>query len=176
MLFYLLSADELRELFARMGYRFTPEQIPATVDYYVHRTSHGSTLSGVVHAWVLARGNRDRAMRYFQQVLLSDVLDIQGGTTAEGIHIAAMAGSVDLLQRCFTGLETRSDRLILNPMWPESLGSLRMPIYYRGYRMHLTITGRTAEISVDPTDHPPVAIECHGRLETLTPGTSLRFG
>ena len=107
MLFYLLSADELRELFARMGYRFTPDQIPETVDYYFHRTSHGSTLSGVVHAWVLARGNRDRAMRYFQQVLMSDVADIQGGTTAEGIHIAAMAGSIDLLQRCFTGLETR---------------------------------------------------------------------
>ncbi len=175
MLFYLLSADELRELFARMGYRFTPEQIPATVDYYVHRTSHGSTLSGVVHAWVLARGNRDRAMRYFQQVLLSDVLDIQGGTTAEGIHIAAMAGSVDLLQRCFTGLETRADRLILNPMWPESLGALRMPIYYRGNRMHLTIIGRTAELSIDPADHPPVEIECHGRVATLTPGTSLRF-
>ena len=176
MLFYLLSADELRELFARMGYRFTPEQIPATVDYYVHRTSHGSTLSGVVHAWVLARGNRDRAMRYFQQVLMSDVLDIQGGTTAEGIHIAAMAGSVDLLQRCFTGLETRADRLILNPMWPESLGALRMPIYYRGYRMHLTIRGRSAEVSVDPADHPPVEIECRGQVQTLTPGTSLRFG
>lgn len=176
MLFYLLSADELRELFARMGYRFTPEQIPATVDYYVHRTSHGSTLSGVVHAWVLARGNRDRAMRYFQQVLVSDVLDIQGGTTAEGIHIAAMAGSIDLLQRCFTGLETRADRLIINPMFPESLGALRMPIYYRGYRMHLTIEGRSAELSVDPADHPPVEIECRGRLETLTPGTSLRFG
>lgn len=121
MLFYLLSSDELRELFARMGYRFTPEQIPKTVDYYLHRTSHGSTLSGVVHAWVLARGDRERAMRYFQQVLMSDVADIQGGTTAEGIHIAAMAGSIDLLQRCFTGLETRADRLILSPMWPEAL-------------------------------------------------------
>ena len=175
MLFYLLSADELRDLFARMGYRFTPEQIPATVDYYVNRTSHGSTLSGVVHAWVLARGNRDRAMRYFQQVLMSDVLDIQGGTTAEGIHIAAMAGSVDLLQRCFTGLEIRADRLILNPMWPESLGALRMPIYYRGCRMHLTIRGRSAELSIDPADHPPVEIECRGRVETLTPGTTLRF-
>lgn len=175
MLFYLLSADELRELFARMGYRFTPDQIPKTVDYYVHRTSHGSTLSGVVHAWVLARGNRDQAMRYFQQVLMSDVLDIQGGTTAEGIHIAAMAGSIDLLQRCFTGLETRGDRLILNPMWPESLGALRMPIHYRGYRMHLTIVGRTAEVSVDPADHPPIEIECHGRVVTLTPGTSVRF-
>ena len=176
MLFYLLSADELRELFARMGYRFTPEQIPATVDYYLKRTSHGSTLSGVVHAWVLARGDRERAMRYFQQVLMSDVADIQGGTTAEGIHIAAMAGSIDLLQRCFTGLEIRSDRLILNPMWPESLGALRMPIQYRGYRLHLTIIGRSVELSVDPTDHAPIDIECHGRVQTLTPGTSVRFG
>ena len=176
MLFYLLSADELRELFARMSYRFTPAQIPKTVDYYRHRTSHGSTLSGVVHAWVLARGDRERAMRYFQQVLMSDVADIQGGTTAEGIHIAAMAGSIDLLQRCFTGLETRADRLILNPMWPESLGALRMPIYYRGYRLHLTIIGRSAELSVDPADHPAIEIECHGQVATLTPGTSLRFG
>lgn len=176
MLFYLLSADELRELFARMGYRFTPEQIPATVDYYLHRTSHGSTLSGVVHAWVLARGDRERAMRYFQQVLASDVADIQGGTTAEGIHVAAMAGSIDLLQRCFTGLEIRADRLILNPMWPESLGALRMPIYYRGHRLHLTITGRTAEVSVDPADRPAVQIECGGRVEALTPGSTLRFG
>ncbi len=175
MLFYLLSSDELRELFARMGYRFTPEQIPKTVDYYLHRTSHGSTLSGVVHAWVLARGDRERAMRYFQQVLMSDVADIQGGTTAEGIHIAAMAGSIDLLQRCFTGLETRADRLILSPMWPESLGALRLPIYYRGYRLHLTIHGRSAEISVDPADHPAIEIECRGHVQTLTPGTTLRF-
>jgi trehalose-phosphatase len=175
MLFYLLSADELRELFARMGYRFTPEQIPKTVDYYLHRTSHGSTLSGVVHAWVLARGDRERAMRYFQQVLLSDVADIQGGTTAEGIHIAAMAGSIDLLQRCFTGLETRADRLILSPMWPESLGVLRLPIYYRGYRLHLTIHGRSAEISVDPTDNPAIEIECRGKVQRLTPGSTLRL-
>ncbi len=176
MLFYLLSADELRELFARMGYRFTPEQIPLTVDYYLHRTSHGSTLSGVVHAWVLARGDRERAMRYFQQVLASDVADIQGGTTAEGIHIAAMAGSIDLLQRCLTGLETRADRLIINPLWPESLGALRMPIFYRGYRLHLTIRGRSTEISVDPSDHPPIDVECRGVVQTLTPGSTLRFG
>ena len=106
---------------------------------------------------------------------MSDVADIQGGTTAEGIHIAAMAGSIDLLQRCFTGLETRGDRLILSPMWPESLGALRMPIYYRGYRLHLTIIGRSAEISVDPADHPPIEIECRGNVQTLTPGTTLRF-
>lgn len=175
MLLYLLSSDELRELLARLGYNFTPEQIPATVDYYLHRTSHGSTLSAVVHAWVLARGNRDRAMKYFRQVLASDIADLQGGTTAEGIHIAAMAGSIDLLQRCFTGLETRSDRLILSPMWPESLGALRLPIFYRGYRLHLSIHGSSVEISVDDTEHPPIAVECRGQVRTLTPGVTLRL-
>ena len=125
MLLYLLSADELRELLDRLGYRFTPEQVPNMVDYYLARTSHGSTLSGVVHTWVLARANRDRAMEFFQQALKSDVADIQGGTTSEGIHLAAMAGTVDLMQRCFTGLETRSNRIILSPHWPEALACWR---------------------------------------------------
>jgi trehalose/maltose hydrolase-like predicted phosphorylase len=49
-------------------------------------------------------------MEFFQQALKSDVSDIQGGTTSEGIHLAATAGTVDLMQRCFTGLETRSNR------------------------------------------------------------------
>jgi hypothetical protein len=33
--------------------------------------------------------------------LLSDLADVQGGTTREGVHLAAMAGSADLTQRCF---------------------------------------------------------------------------
>jgi alpha,alpha-trehalase len=175
MLLYLLSSDELRELLDRLDYRFGPDQIPKMVDYYMARTSHGSTLSGVVHAWVLARANRDRAMEFFQQVLKSDVADIQGGTTSEGIHLAAMAGSVDLVQRCFTGLETRGNRIVLSPNWPESLGALGFPIHYRGYHMHVRVSGKGAEVSVDPRDLPPVAIECRGRVETLAPGCTIRF-
>ncbi|MBX9638280.1 MAG: trehalose-phosphatase, partial [Mycobacteriaceae bacterium] len=113
MLLYLMSVPELCELLDRLGYRFRPDKVPDMVDYYLARTSHGSTLSGVVHTWVLARANRDRAMDFFQQALKSDVSDIQGGTTSEGVHLAAMAGSVDLMQRCFTGMETRSNRIIL---------------------------------------------------------------
>lgn len=66
-------------------------------------------------------------------MLASDIADIQGGTTAEGIHLAAMAGSIDLLQRCFSGLETRGDRLVFSPQWPEKLGALEFPIVYRGH-------------------------------------------
>jgi len=175
MLLYLMSSDELGELLDRLGYRFTHEQIPRMVDYYMARTSHGSTLSGVVHSWVLARANRHRAMEFFQQVLTSDVSDIQGGTTSEGIHLAAMAGSVDLMQRCFTGLETRSDRIILSPHWPETLGVLAVPIHYRGLHLHLRVSGKGVIISVDPRDAGGVDVECHGRVVALTPGTTVRF-
>ncbi len=175
MLLYLLSADELRELLDRLGYRLLPEQVPAMVDYYLARTSHGSTLSGVVHTWVLARANRDRALQFFQQALKSDVSDIQGGTTSEGVHLAAMAGTVDLMQRCFTGLETRSGRLILSPYWPESLGVLAIPIHYRGLHLHLRVSGKGVIISVDPRHAAGIDVECRGRVVKLMPGTTVQF-
>jgi trehalose/maltose hydrolase-like predicted phosphorylase len=175
MLLYLLSSDELGELLDRLGYDFRSDQIPTMVDYYLARTSHGSTLSAVVHSWVLARANRDRAMEFFGDVLKSDVDDIQGGTTSEGIHLAAMVGSVDLVQRCFTGLEIRGDRIVLSPHWPESLGALGFPIHYRGHHLHVRLSGRGAEVSVGPQDLPPVLIECRGRVEHVRPGRTIRF-
>ncbi len=175
MLFYLLSADELYELFDRLGCPFTPDQIPKTVDYYQSRTSHGSTLSAVVHAWVLARGNRHKAMEYFGQALASDVVDVQGGTTAEGIHLAAMAGSVDLLQRCFTGLEIRGDRLVVGPMWPKSLGKLEFTFRYRGHRLRLSVIGRGATVSAEHGDGPPIPVECRGNTQLLVSGSAVHF-
>lgn len=175
MLFYLLSADELREIFTRLGYHFRPQQIPKTVEYYAARTSHGSTLSAVVHSWVSARGDRDQAMQYFAQVLKSDVADIQGGTTAEGVHLAAMAGSVDLLQRCFTGLETRGDRLVLGPMWPETEGELTCSLWYRGHRLHVVISGREADVTADPTGAAAIEVECRGHVQRLASGQSIHI-
>ncbi|MEV6426396.1 trehalose-phosphatase [Nocardia sp. NPDC051463] len=175
MLFYLLSADELRELLDQLGYELPGEMIPRTIDYYLSRTSHGSTLSALVHAWVLARANRDRAVEFFDLVLESDVADIQGGTTAEGIHLGAMAGSVDLLQRCFTGLEIRGDRLIFCPSWPESMGAMSFPMIYRGHRLTVRVSGEGVEISSDPGASPPIEISCRDQIARLTPGDTVRL-
>lgn len=120
-------------------------------------------------------GHRDRAIEFFTQALKSDVSDVQGGTTAEGIHLAAMAGPVDLLQRCFTGLETRANRIILSPYWPESLGVLAVPIHYRGLHLHLRVSGKRVIISVDPRDAAGIEVECRGRVMQLMPGTTVRF-
>ena len=175
MLFYLLSADELYELLGRLGYPFAPEQIPRTIAYYEPRTSHGSTLSAVVHAWVLARGNRGQAMQHFRRALDSDVLDVQRGTTAEGIHLAAMAGSIDLVQRCFTGLELRGDRVVVGPLWPQDLGALAFTFRYRGHRLRLTVLDRSATIDAEPGDAPPVTVECRGDTRILEAGATVVF-
>ncbi|MVU78314.1 trehalose-phosphatase [Nocardia sp. ET3-3] len=175
MLFYLFSADELREVLGRLGYELPGETIPRTIDYYLARTSHGSTLSALVHAWVLARAHRAQAMDFFGRVLDADVTDIQGGTTEEGIHLGAMAGSIDLIQRCFTGMEIRSDRLIFNPCWPQELGELRYSIIYRGHRLALRISASELEIAAEPGGADPVEIHYDGFTEMLAAGGTLRM-
>jgi trehalose/maltose hydrolase-like predicted phosphorylase len=143
MLFYLFSADELGALFERLGYRWGHDTILRNVAYYDQRSSHGSTLSRVVHAWVLARSDRLRSMSYFSDALQSDVSDIQQGTTAEGIHLGAMAGTVDLAQRALTGIEVSGDVLRLDPRLPEEVERLDMRIRYRGHSLDLRITHDT---------------------------------
>ncbi|MET4698943.1 trehalose/maltose hydrolase-like predicted phosphorylase [Constrictibacter sp. MBR-5] len=155
MLFYLFSAEELGDLFARLGYPFEGELIPRTVDYYLRRTSNGSTLSGIVHSWVLARSDRARSWTQLKAALESDIADVQGGTTPEGIHLGAMAGTVDLVQRGQTGLEIRDDMLRLNPCLPEELRGLRFRIRHRGHWLDIDIGCERLTISApDGWDGP----------------------
>jgi trehalose/maltose hydrolase-like predicted phosphorylase len=175
MLFYLLSADELAELFRHLGYAWDTRIIPETVEYYLARTSNGSTLTALVHAWVLARARRDQAVEYFVEALRSDVADVQGGTTAEGIHLAAMTGTVDVLQRCFAGLELRGDVLWLNPFWPKGLGTLEFSVFYRDHVITLSIVEHAMRVGSGPGSFPPVRVGCRGELRDLTPGQTLEF-
>lgn len=141
MLFYLFSTEELGDIFAQLDYPFSTELMLSTINYYQQRTSHGSTLSHVVTSWVLARSDRRQAWDLFQQILLSDIEDSQGGTTPEGIHLGAMAGSVDLIQRGHTGLEVRDGVLCLNPCLPEALSGLHMRLHFRGHWLELDVAG-----------------------------------
>lgn len=175
MLFYLLSADELRDVFEHLGYRLAPEVIPRTIHYYLDRTSHGSTLSAIVHGWVLARSDRRRAVDFLTRALETDVADIQGGTSSEAVHLAAMAGSVDLLQRCFSGLEMRQEQLHLNPYWPEPLGVMEFAIRYREHPLTLRIHGDSVEVLAAPGMQRPIEVVCRGEVAELRPGAAVYF-
>lgn len=175
MLFYLFSADELTQLFEQLGYAFEPRAIPRTVDYYLARTSHGSTLSRIVHSWVLARSKRARSWQLFLDALDSDVADIQGGTTAEGIHLGAMAGTVDLVQRGYLGVETRGGVLHLNPVLPDRLRKLTVRIRYRQQELDLEATPDRLRVSSRQLTAAPITIAYRGRFRELGPGGSYEF-
>jgi alpha,alpha-trehalase len=175
MLFYLLSADELRELFERLGYTFEYETISNNIDYYLQRTSHGSTLSRVVHSWVLARSQRELSWHLFTEALKTDISDIQGGTTSEGIHLGAMAGTVDLIQRCYTGLETREDTLWFNPCLPDDLKEVRFDIHYRGHWINLRITSDRLRFHTRPYDIAPLKVGFQDTIYELKPGDTVEI-
>jgi len=158
MLFYLFSAEEIGELFQRLGYFFEYETIPRNIAYYVDRSSQGSTLSRVVSAWVLARSDRQRAMHFFAEALQSDVNDIQHGTTSEGVHLGAMAGTIDLVQRVLTGIEARGNILRLHPELPKVLERLDMRIRYRGHSLYLRLTHDSLTVHGSYSSAPPISL------------------
>ncbi len=175
MLFYLFSQSELKETFDQLGYRLDLDVIPKTIDYYMKRTSHGSTLSRVVHAWVLSRYNRKESWNLFREALRSDVADIQNGTTHEGIHLGAMAGTVDIVQRCYSGLEARGDRLRLDPSLPVGLKRLQFEITYRGRLINIEISQNKLFLTSRPQIGAPIPIEFKGGIHMFAPGDTLEF-
>lgn len=175
MLFYLFSSEEIGELFERLGYPFEYETIPRNVAYYASHSSHGSTLSRVVYAWVLARSDRPRAMDFFAEALQSDVSDVQQGTTAEGIHLGAMAGTVDQVQRVSTGIEVRGDVLRLNPELPREMERLDMRIRYRGHSLDLRLTRDSLTVRGHDAEAPPFSLCVEGKVCEFVSGSTRVF-
>jgi beta-phosphoglucomutase family hydrolase len=175
MLFYLFSAEELGELFERLGYPFEYETIPRNITYYADRSSHGSTLCRVVDAWVLARSDRRRAMDFFAEALQSDVSDVQQGATAEGVHLGAMAGTVDQVQRVSTGIEVRGDVLRLNPELPREMERFDMRIRYRGHSLDLRLTRDSLTVRGRDGAALPISLCVDGKVCEFVSGTTRVF-
>jgi alpha,alpha-trehalase len=175
MLFYLFSSEELSEIFNKLGYPFDYETIPRNIDYYIERTSHGSTLSWMVHAWVLGRRDRPRSWDLYNNALQSDICDIQGGTTPEGIHLGAMAGTIDQIQRGYTGIVTRDDVLWFNPCLPDELESLDLQIRYRGYSLNVSITKEILKVEALQALEFPVKIGCEGKTAEIIGRDTIEF-
>jgi alpha,alpha-trehalase len=198
MLFYLFSHEELTDLFKRLGYDFSIEMIEKNIDLYVRRTANTSTLSRVALTWVLSRMDRENAWNLlssmssktavrsqkkhesendypnpweiFREALGSDYTDIQGGTTAEGIHLGAMGGTVDIVQRCYTGIVTRDDVLWLNPRLPKEMIRLAFQIQYRHQVVQLEITRKTTIVSTGFSSAEPVKIGFKGKVYEFEAG------
>ncbi|MFF2082731.1 beta-phosphoglucomutase family hydrolase [Nocardia sp. NPDC058176] len=170
MLFYLFSAEELRHVLERLGYSLAPEIVPRTVEYYLARTSHGSTLSRLAHAWVLARTDRAASWSLFARALEADLADTQGGTTREGVHLGAMAGTADMVLRCYCGIETRHDVLRLHPVLPAELPEVEFTVSYRGQPVTVSVTHTRVRLRLHPSAAEPIRVDVEGIERVLAAG------
>ena len=122
--------------------------------YYEPRTAHGSSLSPGIHAGLLARAGRaDEALDLLRLVARLDLDDITG-STAGGLHLAAMGSLWQALAFGFAGLRLTSAGIALDPHLPHQWRSLTLRIQVRGNPVRVTVRND----SVDVSSAEPVAI------------------
>jgi len=170
MLFYIFSAETLKKMFRRLDYPVEKNFISKNINYYLKRTTNGSSLALTIHAWIEARQARDLSWKLFSQALEIDMVDARTGSTREGIHLAAMSGCIDILQRGYAGLEIRSDILILNPLLPKSINRIRFHIRYRKHWLNLEITQHDVKVKSLTTKATPFMIMIKDEIIRLYAG------
>lgn len=175
MLFYLFEPQEVQRLFEQLGYRLDEEMIRKNVDYYLRRTSHGSSLSYAAFASILTGIDEAQAWEFFLTVLRSDIEDIQGGTTPEGIHAAAMASSVNMVTHVHAGLQLTAEGVRLSPHLPEGIERIRFRAAYRGDWMSFDLTPSRTRIAVDQDALRPIPIWLSGQSHYVEPGKVREF-
>ena len=140
MIFYVLGEKEVRAILDDLGYAPAEDLLAKNFDYYLPRTSHGSTLSRLVHAhlaWVL--GDEQLGWQLYTEALESDYIDIQGGTTKEGIHAGVMTGTVFFVLRSFAGLDLSGEKPELSPNLPAHWRELRFNIEFKGEKRDIVV-------------------------------------
>ncbi|MBU6450204.1 MAG: beta-phosphoglucomutase family hydrolase [Cyanobacteria bacterium REEB67] len=189
MLMYIFSPNELGELFERLGYKYDDHAMAANADYYIPRTANESTLSRVAHAWVLSRLDRLRrrvgpghllppcqqlakcSADIFYEALGSDFYDIASrGTARTGIHMGAMAGTVDIVQRCYTGIVTRDDVLWFDPDLPDLLNRLSFTMRYRRHSLTVDISREKLTVGTRSYSDEPIKVGCGADVFVLKNG------
>jgi trehalose/maltose hydrolase-like predicted phosphorylase len=144
MTFYNLEKAEVDKILAGLSYQLPEDYLQKNLDYYLARTSHGSTLSRLVHARLASMaGLPDLSRQFFADALASDYVDIQGGTTGEGIHAGVMGGAILVFLTTFAGIRFTDGKLCLDSALQSQWTGIFFRLHYQGitYNINMGSTG-----------------------------------
>ena len=88
----------------------------------------------------------------------SGIYDVQGGTTAEGIHAGVMGGSVYIVVKGFAGVEMLEDRIKISPNLPNHWRSIKLNLVYRGVNISLSITNSHIFVAIPGSVIIPIEV------------------
>ncbi len=119
----------------------------ASYDFYGPRTVHESSLSAAPYGVLAARlGELDDALRFLALSGRYDLDFLPRGGYRNGLHLAAYAGSWQILVNGFAGFEVRAGRPSLRPRLPEGWSSVSFSLCWRGKRVRVRIEDGAAEL------------------------------
>ncbi len=158
-LFYNLDKHEVDEMLDKLNYNLSEDYLEKNLEYYLKRTSHGSTLSRVVHAQ-LANIIDDNKLSWdlYLDALTSDYNDIQGGTTGEGIHTGVMAGTILIAQQSYAGLNLKGDIVSFSPNLPEHWRKISFSFSFKNTNYQCTVLKESIIVRQTNNDSIPVSI------------------
>lgn len=81
-----------------------------------------------------------------------------------------MAGTVDMVIRCFAGVETRNDTLRLHPQLPKELPGVQFKVRFRHQTVDVDITHQEVTVTLPDSSSQPIHLSIEGRDETMAPG------
>ena len=171
MIFYNLDPEQVTTMLQNLGYSLPNDYLSRNLAYYLARTSHGSTLSRVVHAQLANMiGDKKLSWELYLDALTSDYNDIQGGTTAEGIHSGVMAGTVLIALGTYAGLNLRSDVVKINTSLPEHWRKIGFRFTFRGESYKVETGKDKVTVTIYSDRRGEVPVEVAGKLYQLNIG------
>ena len=145
---------------------FTAEQKARNFDYYEALTVRDSSLSACTQAVMAAEvGQLDLAYDYLGEAALMDLRDLENNT-ADGVHIASLAGTWVALVEGFGGLRHWDGTINFAPHLPDGLTRLAFTLLIRGSRLRVEITHEEATYSL--ADGLPLEIMHYGEKLSLS--------
>jgi alpha,alpha-trehalose phosphorylase len=148
--------------------KFTAEQKAANFAYYERLTVRDSSLSAAPQAVIAAEvGHLRLAHDYAAEAALIDLADLEHNA-ADGLHLAALAGSWTALVAGFGGMRLVGGEACFSPRLPETLRRLAFSVCLRGRKLTVDVRPDRATYSLDSGD--PLDIRHHGGPVRVTAG------
>ena len=159
------QADLVLALFV-CGDAFSPEEKARDFEYYEALTVRDSSLSAGTQAVIAAEvGHLDLAYDYFAEAALMDLGDLEHNT-ADGIHIASVAGTWIAAVAGFGGMRDHGGSLTFKPRLPGALTRLKFRLMYRGRSLLVEVNHEHAGYSL--VDGEPLELSHYGKSVTVS--------
>jgi trehalose/maltose hydrolase-like predicted phosphorylase len=119
-------------------------------------------------------GRKETGWDMFLDALRSDLVDIQGGTTGEGIHCGVMAGTVYDVIATYGGLDLKGEFPILDPDLPAHWTGLQFKFSFKGIHYQVAIKDGEVKISAQNAGKEKIKVHLCGKPAVLQSGRSLQ--